>query len=193
MKYDRKKTEIVREAKILLSSKDKQSLSLNSLLKELNIPKGKFYHYFTSKDDFIYQVLLSDKVNTSVVYASVKGTMSFYDCYMHVIDVVFSNLLEIEHDEFIIYLRNQFSDFTITGDYSRVMEDQDLNTFKQIILDGIEAGEFQSSVPLDLFFQLIVNNSVGLLHIWAYTNKGLDLIQAIKDTSSSLLDMYLKK
>lgn len=190
MSCNLKKTEILRQAKITYKNYTEKP-SLNTILKELQIPKGTFYHYFKSKDDFLYQIIISNKVGTKNIYEKIKGSMSSYDSYMYIVNHVFTNMQSLDKTELVIYLKNQFSEFEIANDFSQIMQDEDFNTFIQIIKDGIDSGEFTPKIDVDLFFQIIVSLTVGLLHIWAYNKESINLVEFITNTTSQLLQTYL--
>ena len=66
--YDERRTEIIETAERLFLQHGYEETSVESIIKEIGIAKGTFYHYFKSKDELLDVLMdrLIKEVNTNV-------------------------------------------------------------------------------------------------------------------------------
>lgn len=57
-KHDERRTEILDVAQMLFFKKGYAQCSINEILKEVNIAKGTFYHYFKSKEEVVDAIVI---------------------------------------------------------------------------------------------------------------------------------------
>ena len=56
-KPDERRKEIIQAARELFQEKDYAKMTMQDLMKKLNIAKGTIYHYFSSKEDLLESVV----------------------------------------------------------------------------------------------------------------------------------------
>lgn len=80
-----KKENIIKIAADLFHKYSYQSVGLSMILKEANIPKGSFYHYFKNKDDLLIEVIHYFIDETISIFnnfsKSVDGLYGFFNAY----------------------------------------------------------------------------------------------------------------
>jgi len=152
----------------LLSKKGYNNVGLNEILRLANVPKGSFYHYFKSKEDFGIQVInrysslgicflnqyleneaLSPKNRIIGFY---KGMIEHYqqkDCTEGCLIGNASNELSDLTENFSQAIANEF----------QLWQDQ----IEKCILAGIKSGEITSTSEARMLASFILNSWEGAL------------------------------
>ena len=82
-----KKETIIFTAAQMIHDKGFNNVGIKSILDELNIPKGSFYHYFKSKDELCFSIIdlyVEDTRNCLLqVEKSVDGLLEFFNIYFN--------------------------------------------------------------------------------------------------------------
>lgn len=68
---DKKRLEILHKSYDFLIKNGLENFSIDSLLKNLNMSKGTFYHYFNSKDQLIHK-MMNEFTNSYILYCDEK-------------------------------------------------------------------------------------------------------------------------
>jgi TetR/AcrR family transcriptional repressor of nem operon len=83
-----KKEQIIVSAAKLINKSGYHHVGINSILKELGIPKGSFYNYFESKEDLAVSIIGYHIQNTKKIFYkstenqhSIEGLKSFFTAY----------------------------------------------------------------------------------------------------------------
>jgi TetR/AcrR family transcriptional repressor of nem operon len=89
------KQRILDTAGSIIGKKGFSAVGLNEILQTVNVPKGSFYHYFSSKDAF-GEALLN----------------SYFTTYLAEIDVIFSNSALSEYEKLLCYWQSWINNQT---------------------------------------------------------------------------------
>lgn len=189
---ENKITEILEIGTELISKKGFNNVGLQEILATANIPKGSFYYYFKSKEDFGLQIIKHYSAQSILLLDSYlkdnektpkERFLSFFKGMKQV------------------YEQKSFSEGCLLGNCSLELADlkssyalgisKELNNwqnkFEQCILEGQEDGSIKNEAPASKLAAYLLNNWEGAL-LRMKTSKSAEAIDIFIDFTRDLLD-----
>ena len=121
-------------------------LSLNKLISDINMTKEQFYHYFSTKEQLIYQVMLKKSLE---IMNKIKEKYKYEESYMYKINLIFeiylneeksfSDLKKLYINTFLMYLTLSDDEIKLFNNsiYKNIFD-----SLEQIFDDEIQKGNF---------------------------------------------------
>lgn len=152
----------------IIAKKGYNGIGIQEILNEINIPKGSFYHYFKSKEDFGIQVIKKHSED-SLVYIN-----SFLDdTSLSPLPRIYSLFEDVQK----IYLKKDFKEGCLLGNcstelggqktsFSTTLENEFLkmeNEFSKCLEEARTLGELKTDYSTEELASFIVNGWEGAL------------------------------
>ena len=152
----------------IIAKKGYNGIGIQEILNEVNIPKGSFYHYFKSKEDFGIQVIKKHSED-SLVYIN-----SFLeDTSLSPLQRIYSLFEDVQK----IYLKKDFKEGCLLGNcstelggqktsFSTTLENEFLkmeNEFSKCLEEAQTLGELKTDYSTEELASFIVNGWEGAL------------------------------
>jgi AcrR family transcriptional regulator len=149
---DAKRNAILEVAIAEFSEHDYQNASISRIVAQLGIAKGSFYQYFEDKRD-LYLYLISLAVQEEIRFTQSSQpfdpSLGFFEYLQSVLEAgVRFSLSYPQHTQIIyraMYGATPFSDQAVQR-----MRDASMDYIRQILSQGISAGEIKPNIDLDL-------------------------------------------
>lgn len=157
------KDKLMRSASRLFSTRGYENTKISDICKDAEISVGNFYHYFPGKDHLYLAMYASfdefaERVLSQKKYAS--HLEAIRDLLAYQVTAAQNTTPAIQAQLFQAQLNTH-------GGYV-VMEDRFIHTYmKNLLRQGIEAGEIHPSHDVDRTAQLLFQVSRGILFDWA--------------------------
>lgn len=194
--YIMTKEEIIQKAKILINKhKSIEKIKLNSLLINIGISKGSFYHHFKSKDDLLYQIISPDvKEYNEELKQNIKNLNNIRD-KLYLLFEPF-----IKKNEKLIYLENFYRHLFFEEEIKKSKVFKKLfieikNNRKLLITQALKSSGIKVDKKLIVLIEYIDNTIIfyhlqyKILHNKKPQNEILKLLNMI----SSLIEKQYKK
>jgi AcrR family transcriptional regulator len=170
----------------LFAKKGFESTSVQEIVEAAGVTKGAMYHYFSSKDDLLYEVyarVLRMQTERLEKFAAAQEPVAdrLYEAAADVVVTTIANL-----DDSMIFMRSMHQlspdkQRTVRADRRRYHE-----LFRTIVEEGQRSGEFRDDTPAEL----VVDYFFGSVHHlgWWYRRSGpLTADQVARDFASLLM------
>lgn len=120
--------------------------SLNKFISDINMTKEQFYHYFSTKEQLIYQVMLKKSLE---IMNNIKEKYKYEESYMYKINLIFeiylneeksfSDLKKLYINTFLMYLTLSDDEIKLFNNsiYKNIFD-----SLEQIFDDEIQKGNF---------------------------------------------------
>lgn len=120
--------------------------SLNKFISDINMTKEQFYHYFSTKEQLIYQVMLKKSLE---IMNKIKEKYKYEESYMYKINLIFeiylneeksfSDLKKLYINTFLMYLTLSDDEIKLFNNsiYKNIFD-----SLEQIFDDEIQKGNF---------------------------------------------------
>ncbi len=95
-KESNKKQKIIEKAAELIHRLGYNNLGISVLLRELGIPKGSFYYFFSSKEELLIEVIRYHLKETEKLFESVTSEGRTIDSIKSFFDIYFGMLIEMK-------------------------------------------------------------------------------------------------
>ncbi|NRB49695.1 MAG: TetR family transcriptional regulator C-terminal domain-containing protein [Saprospiraceae bacterium] len=152
----------------LISKKGFHNVGLQEVLQTAKVPKGSFYYYFKSKDDFGLQVIRYYSEQSIKIFASYLQNQALAPR---------DRILSFFQDRIAIYKEQEFTEGCLLGNCSLEMSDikvafadtlaQELDRwqalFEACIQEGQDSGNIPSKKEAGRISALLLNNWEGAL------------------------------
>ncbi len=152
----------------LINKKGYNGVGIKEVLDEAQIPKGSFYHYFQSKEDF----------GLEVIKRYSEKTLAFLRSHLADHTISSKDRLVLFFDEMRdIYVKKEYNDGCLLGNsateladvnkhFSSLLETEFLkyeNIFEECIQQGMEEGEIHTDKSAKTIAAFILNSFEGAL------------------------------
>lgn len=152
----------------IIAQKSYNGIGIQEILSEAKIPKGSFYHYFKSKEDFCIQVVKRYSEN------SMEYINSFLkDARLSPLERIFSFFEDVQK----VYERKNFTEGCLLGNcstelggqqnsFSTVLENEFLkmeNAFTKCLQEARDKGELTTNMQNEVLASFIVNSWEGAI------------------------------
>ena len=156
-----------------------ESVSLDSIVEAAGVAKGSFYVHFDSKDS-LAAALINDYV--SEVDLDYKSYIGLFDANAAAADILISLIgkiadiitLTIGYDSMKTIYKAQITKTINTEavmDYNREL----YKLFSNIIGKGIQQGEFETDIPVDVLTKHFIMAIRGITYEWCIRHPDFDL------------------
>ena len=167
--YNRKRLGIVKAALNILFEEGSENLTVNYLLRKINMSKGAFFHYFKSKEELLNSVLdyaiepIYEKM-VDIMEQKDLDVMKRFVMLFHTAGVMKADygkgLMALAE---VIYLNS--NKLFLVGILERTLH-KCMPLIEQIILEGIESGDFHVQYPHGAAFHILtitmgINQEIG--------------------------------
>ncbi|SET37922.1 DNA-binding transcriptional regulator, AcrR family [Salinibacillus kushneri] len=160
-------------------------VTVNDIVQHSGTSKGGFYHHFQSKDELLFMIhdtfitYVLTKANEAIttyeipsfqLHAIIQSFVKVFDLYKPHISVFYqeSNYLKPQFDQLIKHKRDQFKQLIF-----------------RVIQEGQMAGDFRSSLPVEITVMSILG-MVNWTYKW-YRKDGEKSIEDIANTFSNII------
>lgn len=155
-KFSNTRQQIIDTAKCIILGKGFAAVGLNEILTQANVPKGSFYHYFKSKEQF-GNALLEDYLDGYLTYIDSKlnpenGPVKtrLLDYFQHWLD---TQTADTTHDKcLVVKLSAEVTDLSETMRMTlKHGTDRVINRIAQCVQEGIDNGELPAHLEAKSF------------------------------------------
>jgi len=148
MTKEEKRQNLAKVAYSMLIKQGVDKFSLNTLLQEVGMSKGVFYHYFKDKNDLFYEVIVEQYGLLTQEYFSTKETLSavedkiinFFATYLDESEAT-QAFLKIMHDMYFLYSDKRHKNFNLL---MQEMYQESFEELGSIIQEGIDTKVFKA-------------------------------------------------
>ncbi|PRX34753.1 TetR family transcriptional regulator [Orenia metallireducens] len=140
--------------------------SINRIVKKADIAKGSFYQYFADKSDifkYIIDLLMEKEFAYSEEIMNNFKALNFFDTLkiicIKLIDYYKENLKLV--DVWVNFLKMDDNDFK--GKILQGIIEQSDSFFKELLFEGVQRGEIDNKIDLDLTAHLLTGLIMGML------------------------------
>ncbi|TDF39293.1 TetR/AcrR family transcriptional regulator [Alteromonadaceae bacterium M269] len=184
-KYDEARSQLIDIGMSLIRSRSFASVGISDILKEADIPKGSFYHYFSTKED--YGLAIAESYHDQ----QLRETRTLLnDSQKAPIDKLF-NFFENASLE---YQRREFADGCLMCNLSVELGDQN-ERFQQIL----KRQWHELTAELQQCLSELDNNDIGLAHLsdaeaaqWLINSWSGALVRMKADGNATPLTLFMK-
>ena len=183
-KMAKKKEDILRTAAEVLYEKGYHGATMEDISARLLMTKGSMYYYFKTKEDLYYEChkMIIDIAINAVHDIQVKKLSSVEKLKEAIASHIRITINELALSSTIDNPEEKFSGEYLTGIIS--MRSKYEACFDQIILDGIESGEFHN---VDVkFYRLLIFGAINQVQQW-YSKEGNKSKEEIAELFSDYL------
>jgi len=197
MKYT-KGTKAIETRKMILTKANEifenhgpNKYTLNQLIEEIGVTKGKFYYHFNSMFELVYEVLISGNLQVENYYDEIKDTMDPPSLLSAIVTYMFIGTeAKINNKQFAIYLASMLKG---TSNMSFSDELVVSKVYKDILKRGVDGGYFRDDIPLDNLLMSMFPMTLGLLFTWGHSENGFILSSHVEATTKLIVDSLKKK
>lgn len=191
MQNDKKNIIIARAQEIFAQRDDFFSINLSDILKELNISKGSFYHYFKNKDDLIYHLVtisIDDYHNDMQKKIIRLKTIKEQLCHLFIpiLDSKLKNQLEsIErYHKYLFFENNINKNNFIKKTYKKMLKERKALALKILKINNISVKAGDEAV-------ILLNYLIDTVVFYSIYNKSLYRKQPV-DEILGIIDVIYK-
>ncbi|HHD16932.1 MAG TPA: TetR/AcrR family transcriptional regulator [Euryarchaeota archaeon] len=190
-KHEERRTEIIETAVELFAQHGYDETSVNMIIDRIGIAKGTFYHYFSSKDELLEEIvdLMVEKVEGGVDEISGRDDMNALEKmaeltrFFRTIGIGWERISEFLHEE-----RNAHWHLKL----EKKLLPSLIDSYRRIIEQGVREGIFDVELPRETAVALLgaINALTEGKH--DHVNRGLAdplMARAVIDVSERLLGM----
>jgi AcrR family transcriptional regulator len=183
------KTKIFNTAIALFEEYGFETVTMDDIAQRAGVSKGNFYTHFTSKDSVLVEqfhridehyaaafIAADRNMSASAQLRLLFETMSDYCadvCGVKVMKIVYINQIGLGDRERIL-----------TGRKHRVI----YSLMSQIVKQGLDTGEFKTTMPEDVLLEYLVSNARGLLYNWCLYDGEKDLKEMMRVHVQALIE-----
>ncbi len=176
------KQKILKAAKILISSRGFENISIDEIAKEAGVSTGSFYTYFKRKEDVVEELNQTDFYRL----AKIANGMTDKDILERLRYYCQGFLKGIEDTGIEIcrqWTRNNLSPTNmLLGGEETTKYQYDYRAMRSILAEGVRRGELADNLPIDDLALLFNAELYGLMIAWCMTDGGV--------TGSEKTDMF---
>lgn len=152
--YDERRSEIIETGAKLFSEHGYDETSVSMIIKEIGIAKGTFYHYFSSKDELLEEIVdaMVYRVATSVTEISTKEDltalekMSATNRFFRTLAIGWEGISEFLHED-----RNAHWHLKLEKKLYPVV----YNAYERMVRQGVDEGVFKVEYPRETAIAMI--------------------------------------
>ncbi|EHR38260.1 hypothetical protein HMPREF9708_00344 [Facklamia languida CCUG 37842] len=152
--YEARQNEIIKQARKQFITLGYEATSINSLIKNLGIAKGTFYHYFKSKEELLDAVV--DQVNGEIIEQVAQVTTSNLPPLTKLL-LAFKAMNVQDHDLLIDHLHKK-ENALLHQKTMNVLLQEVVPYFSQIIEEGNQAHRFACRYPKESVYILLTTS-----------------------------------
>lgn len=179
------RNKIIEAAKLVISAKGFENISIDDIVKEAGVSTGSFYTYFKKKEDVVEELNRTDFYRL----AEIVNGMEDKDVLERLRYYCRSFLEDIERTGIEIcrqWVRNNLSPTNmLLGGEETTKYKYDYRAMQSILDEAVRRGEMKSEVPIDELALFINAELYGLMIAWCMTDsevKGSEKTDALCDT-----------
>jgi len=194
LKHEEKKLEIIQKSSEIMYLKGYNATGIQELADAANIPKGSFYNYFKSKEEYAINLMDSycamgcQLMNEILEDKSVSPLKRIEQLFSEMIEH-FTNDEKFQKGSFVGNLCQEMGD--ISKPISKAAE-RSFNHFKEpiikILREAQEAGEISRSHNIEDLAEFMMNSKEGAL-LRMKSSKNAKPLQVFQDMIMNLLTM----
>lgn len=182
---------ILSKANEIFENYGPNKFTLNQLIDEIGVTKGKFYYHFDSMFELVYEVLIKGNLHVENYYEEIKDTLDPPELLSSIIIYMYIGTgTKINNKQFAIYLANMLKG---TSNMSFSDELVVSKVYKDILKRGVDEGFFRDDIPLDNLLMSIFPMTLGLLFTWGHSEEGFILSNHVEATTALIVESLKKK
>ncbi len=161
----------------LFSRKGYHETSMDDIVKESGFSKGAIYGYFKSKEDLFFELQKRNATLSLIeLKAMIAGEKTAIGKLERAADLVFASMCEVSEEACRMDLEFQLASSRIPNMRKEFKKQQMviIKLLSDIIIEGIEAGEFRKDLDADNVATILVGTIGGLSNLLVTTDMKLD-------------------
>ncbi|MBE5996401.1 MAG: TetR/AcrR family transcriptional regulator [Lachnospiraceae bacterium] len=181
---------LIRKGRKYLAENGTQAFRIDDFVKECSVSKGTFYHYFPSKDEFIFSIMefpymeLREEVNARMQEDIVDQIRWF----------------AVEHTRFLVEFGTDFTAHFYAGAFngtistsSHVESDYLMEIFTLILGKGVESGKLRKDTPVEQLSQIFSACLRGRSVTWCLSPEKVDPMELTGQIFREMMEPCLSK
>ncbi len=192
-KFSDTRQQIIDTAKNIMLGKGFAAVGLNEILTQANVPKGSFYHYFKSKEQF-GDALLEDYLDGYLAYIDAKLSPENGSVKQRLL-AYFQNWLDTQTADttqdkcLVVKLSAEVTDLSETMRITlKHGTDRIINRIAECVQEGIDNGEFPAHLDAKFVTHEIYYMWIGAT-LFTKVNRSRDALEAAMCSLKSKLDL----
>ena len=166
-----RKDEILSVAYNLFITKGYDNTSVDEIIEKVNIAKGTFYYYFTSKEEMLDEVI-NKMINEEIIEAK-KVVLMPIPIEQKVVGIV-TSLRPKSNELNIVETLNNDNNIKMHMKYNKRIIDEDTIILKDVVLEGIDKGVFNCT-NIEERIKLLLKMSNDTFDDNNFTNKDVEV------------------
>lgn len=189
MKKNRPKyRQIIDAAVIAIAENGYHQAQVAKIAKQAGVADGTIYLYFKNKEDILIS-LFQEKMGSfvEIIQEKIAGKKSAAEKLLMMVETHFSMLSEDKHLAIVTQLELRQSNKELRHKINDVLKGY-LSLVDQILIEGIETGEFSSNLDIRLARQMIFGTMDETVTSWVMNDQKYDLVALARPVHQLLLN-----
>ncbi|MES2499161.1 MAG: TetR/AcrR family transcriptional regulator [Pseudomonadota bacterium] len=192
-KFTDTRQQIIDTAKNIMLGKGFAAVGLNEILTQANVPKGSFYHYFKSKEQF-GDALLEDYLDGYLTHIESKLSPGIGSVKSRLL-AYFQNWLDTQTADttqdkcLVVKLSAEVTDLSETMRITlKLGTDRIINRIAECVQEGIDNGEFPAHLDAKFVTHEIYYMWIGAT-LFTKVNRSRDALESAMSSLKNKLDL----